>query len=74
LSTKIDLKTDWHGLPIAVDLTAGLASDSRHFPILLDLGPEITPRAAVGNKGYDSNANREIARARGPSDPAPQDR
>jgi len=34
-------------------------------PILLDLGPDIVPRAAVGDKGYDSKANREAARARG---------
>jgi transposase len=64
-STKIHLKTDFGGLPIAFDLTPGQASDSRHFPVLLDLGPEIAPRAAIGDKGYDSNANRAAARARG---------
>src|SRR5580765_7316296 len=64
-STKIHLKTDFGGLPIAFDLTPGQASDSRHFSILLDLGPDITPRAAVGDKGYDSKANREAARSRG---------
>src|SRR3954466_13792604 len=52
-------------LPIAFDLTPGQASDSRHFSILLDLGPDITPRAAVGDTGYDSKANREAARSRG---------
>jgi hypothetical protein len=31
---------------------------------LLDLGPDITPRAAVGDKGYDSTANRSAARRR----------
>jgi transposase len=46
-------------------LTAGQASDSRQFSILLDLGPDITPRAAIGDKGYDSKANREAARSRG---------
>ena len=64
-STKIHLKTDFGGLPIAFDLTPGQASDSRHFPILLDLGPDIAPRAAIGDKGYDSKANREAARSRG---------
>jgi transposase len=64
-STKIHLKTDFGGLPIAFDLTPGQASDSRHFPVLLDLGPEITPRAVVGDKGYDSKANRVEARSRG---------
>jgi transposase len=64
-STKIHLKTDFGGLPIAFHLTAGQASDSRQFSILLDLGPDITPRAAIGDKGYDSKANREAARSRG---------
>jgi transposase len=33
--------------------------------VLLDLGPDIEPRAVVGDKGYDSNANRAAARERG---------
>ena len=36
-STKIHRKTDHAGLPLAFDLTPGQASDSRHFPVLLDL-------------------------------------
>jgi transposase len=64
-STKIHLKTDFGGLPLAFDLTPGQASDSPHFATLLDLGPDITPRAALGDKGYDSKANREAARSRG---------
>jgi transposase len=64
-STKIHLKADFDGQPLAFDLTGGEASDSRHFPVLLDLGPDITPRAALGDKGYDSNVNREAARSRG---------
>jgi hypothetical protein len=36
-----------------------------HFETLLDLGPDITPRAAVGDKGYDARANRQTARSRG---------
>lgn len=64
-STKIHLKTDFAGLPIAFDLTAGQDGDSPHFPILLDLGPDIVPRAAIGDKGYDSKANRAAARSRG---------
>src|SRR4051812_3026003 len=30
-----------------------------------DLGPDIAPRAAVGDKGYDAKANRAAARKRG---------
>jgi transposase len=64
-STKIHLKTDFGGLPIAFHLTGGEASDSRHFETLLDIGPDITPRAALADKGYDSKANRQAARRRG---------
>ena len=49
-ATKIHLKTDFDGLPIAFHLTGGEASDSRNFAILLDIGPGITPRAARADK------------------------
>jgi len=52
-------------LPIAFLLTGGQASDSPQFPILLDIGPDVYPRAALADKGYDSHANRQAARARG---------
>ena len=32
---------------------------------MLDLGPDIAPRAAITDKGYDAKANREAARQRG---------
>ena len=35
------------------------------FEVLLDLGPDITPRAVVGDKGYASKSNRALARERG---------
>ena len=50
---------------MAFHLTGGEASDSRNFEILLDIGPDITPRAALGDKGYDAKANRAAARRRG---------
>jgi len=37
----------------------------RNFEILLDLGPDIAPRAAITDKGYDAKANRDGARRRG---------
>ena len=46
-------------------LTGGEASDSRNFETLLDLGPDVMPRAAVVDKGHDAKAKREAARARG---------
>ena len=64
-STKIHLKVDLGGLPLAFHLTGGEASDSRYFEILLDLRPDIVPRAAITDKGYDAKANRDGARKRG---------
>ena len=31
----------------------------------MDLGPDVSPRAVVADKGYDSRANRAAARRRG---------
>lgn len=56
------MKTDFDGLPIAFDLTGGQAADSPYFETLIDLGPDVQPRAVVADKGYDSAANRQIAR------------
>jgi transposase len=33
--------------------------------VLLDLGPEIAARVALGDKGYDTKGNRLAARSRG---------
>ena len=64
-STKIHLKTDFDGLPIAFDLTGGQAADSPHFETLMDLGPDVRPRVIVADKAYDSAGNRQLARNRG---------
>ena len=64
-TTKIHAKSDASGDIIAFDLTDGEASDARHFETLLDIGPDIQPRAAICDKGYASKANRQTARARG---------
>ena len=63
-TTKIHGKADGCGDLIAFDLTGGEASDCTHFETLLDIGPDITPRAAIADKGYSSKANRAAARAR----------
>ena len=52
-------------MPIAFLLTGGEANDSPQFPTLLDIGPDGYPRAALADKGYDSQANRQVARAHG---------
>jgi transposase len=64
-TTKIHAKSDASGDIIAFDLTGGEASDARRFDVLLDIGPDIRPRAVICDKGYASKANREAARARG---------
>jgi transposase len=71
-SSKIHLKTDLDGYPLAFHLTGGEASDSRNFEVLLDIGPEETPRAAVADKGYDAKSNRAAARERGIAPVIPQ--
>jgi hypothetical protein len=62
-STKIHLKTDLDGNPLDFHLTGGEASDSTLFETSLDIGPDIRPR--IADKGYDSQANRAAALARG---------
>jgi len=64
-STKIHLKTDLDGHPLDFHLTPGEASDSTQFETSLDIGPDISPRIAVTDKGYDSDANHVAALARG---------
>jgi transposase len=50
---------------IGFAFTGGEVSDCPHFAVLLDIGPDIKPRAAIGDKGYSSKANRDAARTRG---------
>ncbi len=65
-STRFHSKTDLDGYPIGFHLTGGEASDSRNFEVLLDLGPDVDPRAVVADKGYDAKTNREaVVRNRG---------
>ncbi|MBX6374160.1 MAG: transposase [Acetobacteraceae bacterium] len=56
---------DFEGLPLDFRLTGGEASDSRQFETLLGLGPDITPRAVMTDKGCDAKGDREAVRSRG---------
>ena len=47
------------------ELTGGEASDGPQFATLMGIGPDDPPRAVVCDKGYDSDANRALARERG---------
>ena len=40
-------------------------SDCTQLEISLNIGPDIKPRAAITDKGYDSKANRAACRRRG---------
>lgn len=52
-------------MPIGFHLTGGEVSDSTQLETSLDIGPDIKPRAAITDKGYDSKANRAACRDRG---------
>ncbi len=47
------------------ELTGGEASDCTQFEALIETGPDAKPRAIVADKGYDSDANRDMARKLG---------
>jgi transposase len=59
------VKVDYKGLPLAFHLTGGEKSDSKQLETSLDQGPDITPRALLTDKGYDSNSNRMACRKKG---------
>ena len=71
-STKIHFKTDLDGNPLDFYLTGGKASDSREFETSPDIGPDSRSRIAMTDKGYDSQSNREVARAGGITPVLPQ--
>ena len=62
-STKIHLRTNSVGLPIAVKLSSGEASDYKGYePLMQEPGPE--PKVLIADKGYDSDAIRDDLSAR----------
>ena len=66
-TTKIHAKSDASGDIIAFDLTGGEAFDGRHFETLLDIGPDIQPRAVICDKRLrqqGQSGRRESARHR----------
>jgi transposase len=68
-TTKIHAKSDASGDIIAFDLTGGEASDRRHFETLLDIGPDIQPRAAISRqrlRQQGQSGRRERARGIAP--------
>ena len=54
-STKIHLRTNSLGLPVAVILTGGEVSDVKGYaPVMAEPGPQ--PKVLLGDKGYDADA------------------
>lgn len=54
-STKIHLRTNGMGLPVAIVLTGGETSDVKGYAPLMD-EPGPAPRVLMGDKGYDADA------------------
>src|SRR5882757_8323088 len=52
-STKIHLRTNGLGLPVAIVLTGGETSDVKGYaPLMAEPGP--APKVLMGDKGYDA--------------------
>src|SRR3954469_3581924 len=73
-STKVHLKAEGSGQPLAALLTPGQQHEATVAPRLLRQGavkrrgpgrPRVRPRRAVGDKGYSSRALRQDCRRRG---------
>ncbi|MFT8247351.1 IS5 family transposase [Roseomonas sp. BN140053] len=63
-STKIHLRTNAHGLPVGLTLTPGEAHDSTAYARLME-ERDSDPGILLADRGYDSDAIRQDARARG---------
>jgi hypothetical protein len=63
-STKIHLRSNGLGLPVAVVLTGGEVLDVKSYaPVMTEPGPE--PKVLLGDKGYDADAILADLDARG---------
>jgi len=63
LSTKINAMVDGRGLPVAITLSAGQASDKAAVADLLAMHP--APGDVVADRGYDARAVLDLIAARG---------
>lgn len=62
-TTKIHLRANGHGLPIAIDISPGQASDFTGAIPLMDAdGPQA--KVLIGDRGYDSNNIRQTLESR----------
>ena len=57
--------TNGHGLPMAIEITGGQASDYRGFDLLYD-GERNLPKVLIADRGYDADRIRsKVAKAGG---------
>ena len=63
-STKIHLRTDGEGRPLAFELTGGEAHEVKGYDALMELC-EAQPEELLGDKGYDADAIRDDLKERG---------
>ena len=63
-STKVHLRTDAEGRPLAFELTGGEAHEVKGYDALMELC-ETQPAKLLGDKGYDTNAIRDDLEGRG---------
>ena len=63
-TTKIHLRTNAEGLPIAAEITGGEASDYKGYDLVMEAdGPE--PKVLIADKGYDADRIRHDMEQRG---------
>jgi transposase len=63
-TTKIHLRTNAEGLPIAAEITGGEVSDYKGYDLLMDAdAPE--PKVLIADKGYDADRIRQHIEATG---------
>jgi len=59
-TTKIHLRTNAEGLPIAVEITGGEVSDYKGYDLVMDAdAPE--PKVLIADKGYDADRTHRQA-------------
>jgi len=64
LTTKIHLRTNGDGLPIAAEVSGGEASDYTGYAPVIDAGGP-PPKVLLADRGYDADFIREDMEARG---------
>lgn len=63
-TTKIHLRTNVEGLPIAAEITGGEVSDYKGYDLVMDAdAPD--PKVLIADKGYDADRIREETEANG---------